>query len=527
MRRSGAVVASLVVFAIAEVVLRAVYWVRNASVDRVPVPYVFGQVYGPVPPWVDGLRLLEDDPVLLWRGRPHAHRRYVDVFGPVATEADRTRPLRQFLPIVPAALERNPVWEVHLDSRGFRTAEFAAEKRPGTMRIACLGDSWTFGGNVGQGDAYPQRLEARLRAGPDGERFEVLNLGVLGYSSYQGRVLLETQVRDWRPDVVTIGFAMNDASVAGYHDAEAAQAVRETPSWLSRVAALGEHVEGYRLLRYLAALVRFRAPSPGDHLWQVNDNPEEAPYLVPGAEGLVDYARLEGRSRVGVGEYEANVREMISLATATGARVVLLYNELAPQSPYRGVLRRVAGETGIPFVDTSELIATARRRMEGDLERRLDLVAPSGGDVAAASVRVVLRLVLGDRPGPAYVVGPDQQLGAYEPNAMPMHDDGTHGDQRAGDGVWSVEATFPRGARVFYMYTAGGRRGEWEGLDVPQIRAFRADGAPPVYRPIETFGTIYMQADGWHTDVAGNTLIADALAREVRALPPPLHSLSK
>jgi lysophospholipase L1-like esterase len=494
------------------VVLRLAYWVRDASVDRVPIPYVFGQVYGPVPPWMDGLRLLEDDPLLLWKGKPGAHRRYVDVFSPVETEAERTRPLRQFLPIVPPSLEGNPVWEVRLDSRGFRTDEFASEKPPGTFRIACLGDSWTFGGNVGQDDAYPQRLEALLRARPGGDGVEVLNLGVLGYSSYQGRVLLETHVRTWRPDVVTIGFAMNDASVAGYRDAEAAKAVREAPGWPLRVARLGEHVEIYRLLRYLAALVRFRPPSPGDHLWQVNENPEDAPYLVPGAAGLVDYARLEGRSRVGVAAYEENVRAMIALAREVRARVVLLYNELAPQSPYRGVLRRVSADAGVPLVDGSELIANARRRKEEELERRFDLVPPPGGDSESREVRVVLRVLLGDRPGPAYVVGSDEQLGAYEPNAMGMHDDGTHGDQRAGDGVWSLEATFPRGKRVFYMYTAGGRRGEWEGLDVPQIRAFQAQGASPGYRPIETFGTIYMQADGWHTDMAGNALIAEALA---------------
>jgi lysophospholipase L1-like esterase len=486
-------------------VLRIAYAVRNAAVDHVPLPYVFGQVYGPVPPWVDGLRLLEADPVLLWRGRPHAHRRYVDIFAPVAVDSDRTVLLRQFWPTLPASLQGNPVWDVRLDSRGFRQEEFGNEKPSGTVRIACLGDSWTFGGNVAQGDAYPQGL-ARLLNGGGGRRYEVLNLGVLGYSSHQGLRLLESQVLPWRPDVVTLGFAMNDASVAGYRDAEAARA-----SPPARSAALLEQLEIYRLLRYWAGLARFEPPSPGDTLRQVVADAEGAPYLVPGADGLVDFARLEGRSRVAVAEYEANVRRMVSLAGDAGAHAVLLYNELAPHSPYRDALRRMADSTGTPLVDTSEMLARARRRMADDLSRRHGL-RPAGKVAGAGDgARVVFRLVLGERAGPASITGADPQLGSYAPNTALLHDDGTHGDERAGDGVWSLEATFPRGARVFYVYTAGGRRGAWEGLDVPQIRGLRVPDVAVVYRPIETFGRIYMQADSWHTNAEGNAMIASAL----------------
>jgi hypothetical protein len=100
-----------------------------------------------------------------------------------------------------------------------------------------------------------------------------------------------------------------------------------------------------------------------------------------------------------------------------------------------------------------------------------------------------------------------------------LHDDGRDGDERAGDHVWSLQATLPAGTRLKYVYTNSGRPGQWEGLDVPRVRELAveasADGRP-VYLPIESFGRIYMQADNWHTDAVGYDLIARAVAAELR-----------
>jgi hypothetical protein len=41
-------------------------------------------------------------------------------------------------------------------------------------------------------------------------------------------------------------------------------------------------------------------------------------------------------------------------------------------------------------------------------------------------------------------------------------------------------------------------------------------GKATVYRPIETFGKMYMQADGWHTDAAGYELIARAVLEKLK-----------
>lgn len=97
-----------------------------------------------------GLRVLEPDKPLIWKNWPNLRRRYIDVFSPVDREEDRTSLLRQFIPTIPASLRKNPAWEISLNSQGFRDDEFPAKKLPSVFRIVCLGDSWTFGSNVGQ-----------------------------------------------------------------------------------------------------------------------------------------------------------------------------------------------------------------------------------------------------------------------------------------------------------------------------------------------------------------------------------------
>jgi len=96
-----------------------------------------------------------------------------------------------------------------------------------------------------------------------------------------------------------------------------------------------------------------------------------------------------------------------------------------------------------------------------------------------------------------------------------MYDDKTHGDQKSGDNVWSYNISLPSYTYVSYLYTNSGRKGEWEGLDVPDIRTVKVEGNHNnenlVYLPIETFGEIYMKADPWHTNALGYELIAIAI----------------
>ncbi|MFH1681874.1 MAG: GDSL-type esterase/lipase family protein [Candidatus Eisenbacteria bacterium] len=536
-----AATSTLLVFLVLESMIRIAYYARNRAVDAVVLPYVTGQKYGPIPPWTDDLRILVRDRDLIWKARPGLERRYVDVFSPVHSEEDRYSLLRSFIPRIPEAIRENPVWEISLNSDGFRDREIVRAKPPSLFRVVCLGDSWTFGANVAESETYPARLERLFEEGMPEMESEVLNLGVLGYSSFQGLQLMKSFALDLDPDLLLLGFGMNDASVSGYRDKDMPAMEKKEPSLEDRIHALPEKLELFKLVRYAALLMkhepdslarqlagakrRIGEPSPPAQAGRaaVGDAAAEAP------PEEVDYGELEPWTRVSPEDYRENTKEMIRLARETEIPVLVLFNELWVESPYRAVLEEAAAEEGVPFVDGSRIVADAREEKERELEETLLLrpenagSAPPGMPAVGSApegerdeVEVVFRLYQGERSAPRgfAIVGPHPALGGLVPNKTHLRDDGAGGDQKAGDRVWSYAASFPRGTRLPYVYTNGGEEGRWTGLDIPALRYFEVKAGFPgerLYLSVETFGEICMQADSWHTNAEGYARIAKAV----------------
>ena len=512
-----AFVMSLITIALLAVIegsIRLAYFIRNSAVDVVLLPYTAAQDWGVVPPWMDGLRILERDPVLLWKNQPGAKRAYLDVYGPAHVESDRVALIQQFFPRVPASLRGNPVWNVSINSRGFREREFSPEKGPSTFRIVCVGDSWTFGANVGQDRAFPQRVASLLERQHPGAEFEVLNLGVMGYSSRQGLELMRRYVLDMQPDLVLIGFAMNDAIVSGWRDKDAVGVPQASQQRLNRLL---DYAESYKLIRYWHNRAQYRSWTIGDHLDKVarSDGTPDAVWTGREASESADYDALEAVTRVSPRDYEQNLTAMIDLVQGRGADVVLLFNELW-DTPYRAIVGQVARAKQVAWVDSKGIVDEARQTAVRALEERLDLNPPDRlASGSTAAVDIVFRVYADRWPvsKALYIAGNHANLGDTVPNRIALHDDGTHGDQRAGDGVWSYRARFEPGARFFYVYTNSGQEGLWEGVDVPELRHFIVPAAPgaALYQPIETFGALPFQADGWHTNSEGYELIAKAI----------------
>ena len=494
-----------------EVGIRVAYRIRNSRVQYVMLPYMVRN-FGAVPPWADGLRILDPDDESMHRGRPHARRTYVDLFCPMPSDVARKALLGRFSPEIPAQFKNNPVWTISLNADGFRDDEFPTTKSPDTIRIIALGDSWTFGHNAESNQTYPYHLRNLLKQDLPGKNIEVLNLGMLAYTSHQGLKLLRQKAMGLQPDIVLIGYAMNDASISGWHDKDVFVPKQKRFS-LRRFIV--ENSELYRLATYLGQLRKFQSTTMGDTLKAVSDPNDKFIYESwVSAEALeaANYEKLEARIRVPPADYEQNIREMIRVVREYGATPVLLHNELRPGSPYQTALQKISREEVVPLIDSCQVIGDERRRIEAELEQKLGLqwtpVAGSG------PVEVVFRVQM-DRtavPRALSIVGPYTQLGDNVPNKAFMFDDGTHGDQKAGDSVWSYTATFSPGQKIFYMYTNSGAEGKWENLDLPKVRTFVVPSSGgTTYRPIEMFGKLYLQADGFHTNSMGYKIIAHAV----------------
>jgi hypothetical protein len=94
---------------------------------------------------------------------------------------------------------------LYTNSRGLRGfQEFSYHKPEGTIRIVVLGDSFTFGHEVGDEETYSYHLGQMLPG------VEILNLGVHGYGHDQMLLYLKEEGVKYDPDVVLLGFISED-----------------------------------------------------------------------------------------------------------------------------------------------------------------------------------------------------------------------------------------------------------------------------------------------------------------------------
>ena len=112
--------------------------------------------------------------------------------------------------------EENTSFKVSTNSDGLRTTVEMTDPRK-DVRIMTLGCSTTFGWGVADAETYPERLQHYLtEAGYS--NVEVVNGGQPGYTSFQGTWLWDSILKHYEPDVVLIGYIVQDARKAAYSD---------------------------------------------------------------------------------------------------------------------------------------------------------------------------------------------------------------------------------------------------------------------------------------------------------------------
>jgi len=99
---------------------------------------------------------------------------------------------------------------------GFRGPEIDETKPAGTYRIVAMGDSATFGYGVGDDETFCARLQLRLNgdSGLARLRYEVINAGVIGYTTVQGLRVLKRTILRLKPDCLVVSYAINDATLS-------------------------------------------------------------------------------------------------------------------------------------------------------------------------------------------------------------------------------------------------------------------------------------------------------------------------
>ena len=134
--------------------------------------------------------------------------------------------------------------EYRINRLGLRGPDPPPAKPPNTLRVICLGDSFTFGEGVREEDTWPARLQAALIDSGRHGGVEVINAGVQGHGTKESVALYVAHLRSLRPDVVLLGFVLNDAvPFAETIRLNEAATRRPTLSWAARVSRLWEIIE--------------------------------------------------------------------------------------------------------------------------------------------------------------------------------------------------------------------------------------------------------------------------------------------
>jgi lysophospholipase L1-like esterase len=424
------------------------------------------------------------------------------------------------VPVNPRPYAGSPSWNIVTDTAGLREPKSLDEPDPAASgvwnvplmssevvyTILCAGDSSTFGYNVDSEETYPRQLEKLLRERHPDASINVINGGVPGWTWVQGTRFLEEFGLQLEPDAVIASYGTNDRFwLAWRTDREYMEDLEDSR---------------YRLKRAVSRLGSVRLAS-----WLIGrSDPTHEP-----SPGCLEQLENQGHCRrVDPAQIEESVRRFDALTKARGTDLVLL------NSDYLGTgavtpLRRVADSDGLRLLDAVSELGRGKRRAnmidasERGLERarmpngiRYD---PDDPDAYARPREILLRVAGAPVDMPLRVKGGKLYEVGFEFDEE-MVDDGTHGDEVAGDGVHSQSIWVPQTvANLRYRYFAGGEP-EFEPL--PPLASVSAD-RNVIFTDhsigwIDKFAERFMMVDRAHPNAQGHAVVAEMLVPIIEEL---------
>ncbi len=154
------------------------------------------------------------------------------------------------------------LFQVTINGRGFRGEDPVVPKPEGVLRIVTLGASSTFGYHSREHETYPQQLEDLLNT--NGERFEVVNLGIPHSTSSDLVALFKAEALPLEPDVVTLYSGINDMHDRLNPPAVKAPVAAPPPWWRSALRWAKERVLVLKLVKDFVFPMGYGDQAPSD-----------------------------------------------------------------------------------------------------------------------------------------------------------------------------------------------------------------------------------------------------------------------
>jgi len=162
-------------------------------------------------------------------------------------------------------------YTVTANSLGFPGPEYPRERSPGTYRILTTGDAFTSAEGVDTERSWPRILERKLSAELGERKIEVMNFAISGYGPRQYAEIVERFAPQFQPDLIMIGFFVNDYADVLESDDKVRQEIgfeRPRSDSLESILKLSHlrHLIGVKLRGRLEEVFRDRPNSYGYYL---------------------------------------------------------------------------------------------------------------------------------------------------------------------------------------------------------------------------------------------------------------------
>jgi lysophospholipase L1-like esterase len=245
---------------------------------------------------------------------------------------------------------------------GYRGPAVTLPKPEGVFRIVTLGASTTYGFGVTAAEAYPAQLQKVLREEHGYANVEVVNGGVMGYTSWETLANLEFRALELEPDLIIFYEAINDVEVrekspacyTGVHPLRGLNVFHGL--WKTEFDALSPST----LYRFIAFHVGWM-PNPGalDFAFEPSLALRDCIEAVP----VSPEAAVKANPPV---YFERNLRSMIAIAQAHGIQMMIsrwIYPTadlvsfalpdyaLAAAEEHNTLARRLSEEMNVPYYD--------------------------------------------------------------------------------------------------------------------------------------------------------------------------------
>ena len=149
--------------------------------------------------------------------------------------------------------------ERRTNSKGWVDEEHDYAKEPGVYRVVMLGDSVLEGYGVRPADTFGEQLERRLNEAKS-RRFEAIRLAMGALNTEQEAHLLEVEGMKYDPDLVVVGFVLNDSG--GGFSVKQELASQKKPTLRRRVKeaikSSAIFLQSYRAIERLAWRMQFK-----------------------------------------------------------------------------------------------------------------------------------------------------------------------------------------------------------------------------------------------------------------------------